>query len=249
MKTKLKEFKNYLLKLIYPNHIKCIFCGDELNQNSYNDICENCLKIIPYIHKSCEKCGNPIREDDVGVCESCKIVNYDFKKAQAVFEYKNLIVKAVHKFKYSDGKYLAKPFANLMATFYATENLFVDGVVFVPMYIKKEKERGYNQAKVLAQEFCKITKLKFLDVLDKINNNKVQASLNFSERRKNVKDIFKVKPNSKDLIKNKTLLVIDDIFTTGATVNEICKTLTESGAGDCYVLTLAHTNFKDIKNN
>ena len=248
MKTKLNKLKNYLLKLIYPNHIKCIFCGDELNQNSYNDICEVCLKELPYITTCCGKCGNPIHEDDTGVCESCKITNYDFIWARAVFEYKDKVLTSVHKFKYSGGKYLFSPFAKLMATKYATENLFADVVTFVPMYKTKEKKRGYNQAKLLAEEFCKLTKLECVDIIEKVVDNSAQASLNFKERRENVKDIFKVNPELKHKIKGKSVLLIDDIFTTGATANEICKMLINAGADKCYVLTLAHTNFKDIKN-
>lgn len=247
MKDKFKKFKNYILKLIYPNHIKCIFCGDELNQNSYNDICERCLKDLPFITNCCAKCGNPIHKEDTGVCGSCKITNYDFENARAVFEYKDKVMLSAHKFKYSDGKYLFEPFAKLLAAKYATENLFADVVVYVPMFKTKEKKRGYNQAKLLAYEFSKITNIECVDIVEKVVDNVAQASLNFKQRRENVKDIFKIKNELKHKIKGKVVLLIDDIFTTGATASEICKLLTSAGASKCYVLTLAHTNFKDVE--
>lgn len=241
MKNKLKKFKDYLIKLIYPNHIKCIFCGDELSQRSYNDVCENCFETLPFIENFCERCGDVIPKDSFGVCSRCKINNFNFVYARSVFEYKNEVLNAVHGFKYSGKKYLFKPFARFMAEYYARQNLFVDFVTSVPMFELKEKERGYNQATLLAEEFSRLTNVPFVDCCAKVVDNVSQASLDFKDRQENVVDTFAFKPEFRKVVKGKTILLIDDIFTTGATSNEVCKVLLEGGAKACYVLTLAHT--------
>lgn len=251
MKNFFKKFGHYIKKLIYPNGIKCIFCGDELNQNEYNSTCENCLKTLPFIKRCCEKCGNPITDNNTGVCSVCKTTNYDFEKAISVFEYKNEVLQTIHKFKYHNGKYLYKPLTKFMLDYFATQNLFADCVTFVPMFNKKEKLRGYNQAKLLAEEFSRHTNIPLFDFCEKVVNNTSQTELDFKARRENVKDTFKFKTELKKEIKNKTVLIIDDIFTTGATTNEICKVLLDKGAKQCYVFTLAHTPFvkEDEENN
>lgn len=241
MKINWGKVKNYILKLIYPNHIKCIFCGDELNQNSKNDTCEKCLKILPFISNACDRCGEPIRVQDKGVCLNCKNKNYNFVKAMSVFAYTDKVLQAIHGFKYSGKKYLFKPFAKYLLEFFASKDIKVDFVVDVPMFETREKERGYNHAKLLAEEFCKLTNLPYVDCCVKIVENSSQTNLSFSERAENIKDSFAVKKEFIKSIKGKTALIIDDVFTTGATVNEVCKVLLKSGVKECYVLTLAHT--------
>lgn len=241
MKNIFTKIGFYIRKLIYPNGIKCIFCGDELNQNEYNSSCENCVKTLPYVERCCERCGNPISENNTGVCFGCKANNYNFIMARSVFEYKNEILKTIHKFKYSNGKYLYKPLAKYLLDYYATQNFNVDCVTFIPMFKKKEKLRGYNQAQLLADEFASKLNLPCVGFCEKIVDNTSQTELDFKSRRDNVKDTFKFKAEFKSEVKDKVVLVIDDIFTTGATTNEICKVLLNAGAKECYVLTLAHT--------
>lgn len=245
MKNVLKKLNHYFRKLIYPNGIKCIFCGDELNQNEYNSTCENCLKNLPFVDRWCEKCGNPISENNTAICSICRTTNYNFVMARSVFIYKDEVLKTIHKFKYHSGKYLYKPLTKFMLDYYATQNLFVDCVTFVPMFKKKQKLRGYNQAKLLADEFGKHANLKVYDFCEKIVDNTSQTELDFKARRENVKDTFKFRSELKSEVKDKVVLVIDDIFTTGATTNEICKVLIDAGAKECFVFTLAHTMLEE----
>lgn len=251
MKKNLIEFKNRLLKFIYPNGMKCIFCGDELNQNEYNSTCEDCLKTLPFIKNSCARCGNPMYDNLDNVCFSCKTNNYHFVKAFSVFEYKNEVLQTIHRFKYHSGKYLYKPLAKFMLDFYATQNINVDYITYVPMFKKKEKLRGYNQAKLLAEEFSNNIKIPCVCFCDKIVDKSSQTDLDFKSRHENVKDTFKFNSNFRKEIKNKRILIIDDIFTTGSTTDEICKVLIEHGASECYVFTIAHTplRIEDVETN
>lgn len=245
----LKRFNKYLLKLVYPNGIKCIFCGDELDNNSYNFCCANCLKTLPFIKACCIRCGNPMNENSDAVCFSCKTNNYNFVNAFSVFEYRDEILNVIHKFKYNSGKYLYKPLSKFMLDYYVTKNLKVDCVTYIPMFNKKEKSRGYNQAKLLAEEFAKSVKLPVYSFCKKIKDNTSQTSLDFKLRYKNVMDSFQFDKSLKNEIKGKKVLIIDDIFTTGATANELCKVLIKHGASECYVFTLAHTPLKNKELN
>ena len=115
----------------------------------------------------------------------------------------------------------------------------VEGNEIIVTRPNDEKE---NRARIT--EFFEALHAKYGDKIEIIT-----ATLDefFTYLRENVKDIFKIKNEFKHKIKGKTVLLIDDIFTTGATASEICKLLTGAGASRCYVLTLAHTNFKDIE--
>lgn len=248
MKQKIKKFANKILDLIYPKNIKCMFCAEELNQNSYNCTCEVCLKSLPYIMRACEHCGTELNEEETGVCFRCKTANYNFVQAKSVFSYKDLPLNVIHNFKYNKKKYLTEYIVKYLLDAYGTWNLFADFVTFVPMFPQKEKERGFNQAKLMAERFADGAKLSFLDCCEKIKDASSQTNLDAKQRAQNVKDCFKVKSEHKKFIKNKIILIIDDIVTTGATTSELSRVLIEAGAKACYVLSFAHTQLLPINN-
>ena len=225
--------------MIFPNNIKCIFCGDELNKDSLYSCCDNCNDNLPFISFSCSRCGLPITEEDSGGCPDCKINNYNFVSSKSVFIYEKEIVKIIYSFKYSGKKYLAKSLARFLVDLYSVSNLSVDYVTSVPMFYKKEKQRGYNQSKLLADEFSKITNIKFLPLCSKVKDIPSQTSLSYKDRKENVKGCFDFNKEYNKDIKNKNILIIDDLLTTGSTASELSKVLLEAGAKECYVLTLA----------
>lgn len=238
----MKRFLEFLSNLVFPNDIKCIFCDAELNQKTPPQTCLNCLKTLPYKKEEelCQKCGDKI-EGWGKVCLTCKNNIRHFEKAISPFYYDFPINSAIRKIKYGNAKYLFYPLASFMAAEYYKHNFVVDGVLFVPMTSQSEKARGYNQAKLLAKEFCDITGLKlFDDAVQKIKSSSKQVGLDLATRRKNVEKTFKV---NKKLVKGKSFLLVDDVLTSGATANEIARVLTGAGANKVYVLTLARTHF------
>lgn len=241
-KDKIKSFGKYLKGIIFPRNVKCIFCGDELIGTEMNLTCEDCMKSLPYISNPCPRCGGELTSENSGVCIDCKINNYHFKNAFAVFNYQDSVLNAIHKLKYNGKKYLAKPLAMFMAQAIATKNLLPDIVTSVPLHTQKYKQRKYNQAELLAKEICSLTGADYIDLCEKVVNTPSQTSLSFTERKANVKDSFKLYKQHIPKIKGKTILIVDDVFTTGATTSELSKTLLLKGAKDCYVLTLAHVN-------
>ena len=127
---------------------------------------------------------------------------------------------------------------------YATWNVFADIITCVPMFELKETERGFNQSKIIAKKFAEFVKVPFVELCAKVVDTPSQTSLNTKERIENVKDSFNFKSEYKKLIKNKTILIIDDVVTTGATTSELSKVLIEHGAKECYVLSFAHTKLQ-----
>lgn len=247
MAKKRENFKEWLLDIVYPRHIKCIFCGEELNENADKDTCEDCAEHLPYNLNPCPKCGNPMGKEEVGVCFECKTKNYEFDQAISSFDYSGKVVKAVHDFKFEGNKPLYEPLAEYMCETLAGYEIKPDIVTFVPMQKKKQKQRGYNQAELLARFIANKFGYPCAEIVEKVKDNQNQASLNFADRQANIVDAFAVKKEFIPLLKGLTVLLVDDVFTTGATSNEISKVLKQAGADKVFVLTLAHTKMeKDL---
>lgn len=207
-----------ILNLIYPN--VCGFCGDINNEN----ICTECSKKIEkYKILGIEKSTSKYIE------QQCFI-----------YKYEGEIRESILKFKFQEEAYLYKTFVKIIL-----DNLEVckyikkfDIIIPVPIHRKRRLERGYNQSELIANEISKQLIINIeKSILIKIRNNPKQSTLKLEERKSNVKNVYEVKQNQK--IKDKKILLIDDIFTTGNTVNECAKKLKEAGANKVSVLTIA----------
>ena len=243
--SKFQRFKTKLLDFFFPRHIKCIFCGEELQNSSLFDCCDKCKTSLPFITTSCARCGGSIGQNNSGVCIDCKRTNYSFDYARAVFDYEGALLGAIHKFKFRGQKFLAEPLGNFLCEKLATTEFNPDIITYVPMHIKREKERGYNQAKLIAEFVADVYALPCLNLVNKIKETPSQTTLNYAERRTNLVDCFEFNSKFKKEIKGKSILILDDIFTTGSTTSEIAKILKMHGAKEVNVLTIAHTKLKD----
>jgi ComF family protein len=208
-----------ILELIYPNI--CGFCG-EINKNS---ICENCLK--------------KIQKYDIS---NIKKTNSKFYSKQAyIFTYKNDIREIILKYKFDEKAYLYKTFAKIILNNKKICRYIesYDIIVPVPIHKKRLIERGYNQSKLISKEISRrIKSICFNDnILKKTKNNVPQSTLKKNERSLNVQNVYTVE--NIDIISNKKILLFDDIFTTGNTVNECAKILIKKGAKEVGVLTIA----------
>ncbi|MFQ6752122.1 MAG: ComF family protein [Clostridia bacterium] len=249
MKNRLHKFGKYILDTLFPSDIKCMFCHEELNQDEHNNTCIRCQKILPYINRFCPRCGAPISENNTGVCVNCKINNYDFVSARSVFVYDDKIMQIIRSIKYDSKKHYIPPLAKYLAELYATMNISPDYVTCVPLHTNREKARGFNQSKLLAKNFSDLTFLPFIDMTDKVVDNVSQTTLGYTDRVENVRDVYKLKPEMKKIIKNKKILIIDDLLTTGSTASELSRILMNGGATACYVLTIAHGDTEKLDKN
>lgn len=234
-----KKLRNFLTITLFVKDIKCLFCGRELDKSSRYCVCDDCFNKLQFINgKICKKCGEPI-ESLAEYCLRCKNhVDRGFDKARAQFLYSDEIAKAVRDLKYHNKKYLAEYLSNFLYDLYMKENFAADVIIPAPMSEKSLKSRGFNQCELLCGSFSEHGLTVNANCIIKFKETQNQVQLNYADRQKNLIGAFKVV--DKSAVKNKNIVLIDDIFTTGATATEICETLKKSGAKRVDVLTLCH---------
>lgn len=187
-------------------------------------LCEKCLKAMSVIKgKTCCKCGDELFAD-VMICDRCKDFNFCFDKNVSFSKYDDISANIVKRFKYSSKKYYAKYIAELMAQ---NTKIFeeVDCLTFVPIGAKRRRERGFNQAEEIAKELSKIVDKEVVEFLGKVGSEKHQAGLSQKERMENLKGSIVLIDENKSKLKGKKVLIIDDVFTTGATLSECASVL------------------------
>ncbi len=230
----------YCLNLLFPR--KCIICDSYQTQR---DVCSDCWGKITFITKPyCSLCANPFsyEEDDQAICGHCVIKTPKYDKAISILKYDEHSKKLIHKFKYQDQLHVLNYLVDLMTNMSSDIINNVDYIVPVAMHKYKLLKRGYNQAALLAMRIAKNKKITYLpQLLTKENNTSAQAGLKREHRLKNIKNSFSLNPKFKNLIKNKNILLIDDVITTGATIDECCKLLRTAHPEKIFVLTLAKT--------
>ncbi|SDU22248.1 ComF family protein [Desulfobacula phenolica] len=245
-------------QLLYP--LKCLKCGayidsDELDPYSMETcFCDQCMAagFYPMETPFCIKCGVkfPWIFDENCLCQDCLKNPLMLEQVRAVAEYKGIIKDAVPLFKYHSKLAVSKVFEHLMFQAFLRyyESAGVDLIMPVPLHKKKLKQRGFNQAFFLIRNFVKQYRQNF-DCLPswKIDTNSLvrfkqtpsQTELDMEQRKINLKNAFKVVAPA--TIDKKHILLIDDVFTTGATCNEAAKELLNHGAGKVTALVLART--------
>lgn len=217
---------------------RCKYCSSVIDVR--DDVCENCENGLSRITgEICLKCGC---EKDICNCKNNRFVYY--RSAVAPFYYEGVIKEAIRQFKFLDKPWLAKSLAEDMALCFDTlyAGFDFDFCTFVPMHKKSKNQRGYNQSELLAKEFCKIENLPCEDILVKTVCTETQHQLNLSERTGNIFGAIDVKDGVNAV--GKRILLIDDIKTTGATLNECTKALLIAGAEEVMCLTVAITKKK-----
>ena len=233
---KLFNFLENISEMVFPSNFKCLGCDRDILNGM--DFCDKCEKNLPYNNKNiCEVCGAKI--DGVGKCVICGSKK-SYEIARAPFLYEGIIKKLIYDFKYNNAKYLFKPLSKYMINCYLQNNMRADLIVPIPLYFKRFKQRGYNQSELLGVEIGKALNIPVLNALSRIKDTSTQTNLNFEERKENIKRAFKLVDKS---VKGKNILLIDDVYTSGATIKEACSVLNSASVNKIYVLTLAHTDF------
>lgn len=228
------RFKEILRDVLYPGGIKCIVCDAELGADNRYGLCETCR--LPYNETYCSICGRQVPAQNI-VCDECKDETYAFTAARASFIYCDAAATLVHKLKYRDARYLAPVMAEFMVdTFYETD-WQVDAVTFVPLHIKRRRERGYNQSELLAQEVAARIGRECKPLLKKTVHTSHMVGLNKAQRKERIHGSFVLAEEAN--CTDKSVLLIDDVLTTGATANECARVLKEAKCGVVYVLTFA----------
>ena len=234
----IRDILSYILDLAYPR--KCLLCREILPFYHKDFLCEDCRREIPFLEQPvCQKCGMKVAQGDT-LCYRCQKESFAFERNISPFDYR-CVREAIKHFKFRCFKGDAGPLAQLMVEYierYSVDFSHIDAVIPVPLHPKKRKIRGFNQTELLARELCRLTGLHYGgDVLERVKNTVPQSQLNHGQRSKNIQSAFAVASDAQ--VEGLRFLMIDDIFTTGSTLNECAKTLYRSGAKEVYTFTLS----------
>lgn len=225
------------VKLFFPN--RCEFCGDVIEFNK--TVCKDCENLPKIASPICENCGKSKNECD------CKNRKNEYKMIVAPYYYRDKVVKAVHRYKESEMRFLSERFgrdiSNCVKNHYS--DISFDVVTFVPMRKWDIRKRGYNQSEILAKIVSNNIDVELMNLLVKTHRTKPQKRSTARERKVNVFGAFDV--SDKEYVNGKTILLIDDIKTTGSTLNECAKMLKIYGAKEVYCAALAVVNNKNNK--
>ncbi len=214
---------------------KCCVCGKEIFDQGY--ICPECEDKLPYLNGVvCNHCGRKVIAYEE-YCTTCKGILVSTDKVRSVFNYEKPISGMIKRAKYDDARYLLEMFAQKMTFVYYKNFMVADCCCYIPMTQTALKNRGYNQSQILAQKFAELVKIPVVECVVKKRETQRQATLTRAERLKNLSDVFKIV--NKGRIKGKTVLIIDDVTTTGATAEAVAKKLKKAGALRVYLLTIA----------
>ncbi|MFC1594546.1 ComF family protein [Candidatus Omnitrophota bacterium] len=239
----LKTHLRAALDILYPKN--CLLCKHPLPEDSRTDLL--CCACWPESGKNvppfCLRCGGHLKRHEIQneVCSSCCKKQFAFNRSWSAFRYDGTIKELIHLFKYKNKTALRFIFGKLLADFineYHIPMSSFDIVIPVPLHPTRLREREYNQTDMLARELTRYFPLRLsTGNLMRIRQTQPQSSLEAKRKWDNVRGAFKLK-NPK-IFKDNSILIIDDLFTTGATVSEIADVLATSGAEKSSVLTLA----------
>lgn len=226
---------------LYPPDITCDICGEELTAQTRYRLCARCTELLPRVGEHiCLVCGTPI-VDESDYCIRCQYEESAFAKNRSPLVYDGNARELIHMFKFGGKKYIAQTLGAMMADEFVLRNMSADIATFVPMTHSEEKNRGYNQSELLAREVADRLKLPLLPALVKTKDTASQKKLTGKERAQNLKNAFTCTFNQ---IKGRKILLIDDVFTTGATANACAEALLKADAREVSVLTAAVTKRK-----
>ena len=227
------------IEIIYPS--TCPICSQVLDKkfNKKNYICEQCSKKLSYIESPrCLKCGKPVDNAETEFCYDCSRVKHIYSQGVGVWAYTNEIKNSIYQFKYHNkreyGEFYGYEVKNRYESIIKSWN--ADVLIPVPLHKSKLRKRGYNQAEIIAKSIGT-----FLDIpvdsqlLNRKKKTLAQKELNDKERLKNLENAFII---GEKVVKYKNVIIVDDIYTTGTTIDACSKILIDAGVAKVYYISL-----------
>ena len=224
-------------QLLYPP--RCLLCGFEGCDGK--DLCEYCYQSLPYNHSACVVCALPLPADssEGAVCGRCQKKPPYYDQALSVFSYQQPIIWLIQQLKFNERLTHAQLLGQLLADSSCIKRIAIDeGICLlpVPLYKKRLRQRGFNQSIEAARTLAKNTGWSMaLHSVQRVCETAAQTGLDAKERRKNIRGAFEVIGP----LPQKHVLIVDDVITTGSTVNELSRVLKKSGVERITVLSLA----------
>jgi ComF family protein len=228
--SSLKPYVSALVDLIYPQ--RCVGC----ERRASDLLCRACFEALPEIGRPvCGRCGMSTAFETF-VCEECKGVDFGFESARAPLKYEGVGKEIVHALKYRGYTRAVERLAAPLMVGALDRGHRFDAVVPVPLHRSRLRRRGFNQAELLARGVAQKINAPVSDTLQVVRKTRDQVELSAAERRENVAGAFSSRGRAGGRI-----LLIDDVFTTGATMSSCAETLLRAGATEVHALSLCRT--------
>ena len=226
-----------LTDILYPR--RCPVC-DAIIPVKEEKICPACRnKLIVIREPICKKCGKILENEEEEYCSDCRKRNLYYNEGRAVFLYDDNMRRSIYQFKYNNKREYAGFYANEILKVLAKDikRWRGEALIPIPIHKKKRKARGFNQAEVLAGELAGDLQISVRnDIIIREKNTSAQKLLTLQERQNNLKNAFKIVNND---VKLNSIILIDDIYTTGCTINEAAKLLKKTGISNIYFICIA----------
>lgn len=224
-----------ILDLLFP--ARCVVCDDIVGERG-EGVCRKCREKILYIKEpGCLKCGRQLKRKEQEYCEDCRKIPHIYRQGTALYDYGSM-ADSIFRFKYGGRMEYARFYGREL---YEKRKQWLasrrpDALIPVPIHSSRKRMRGYNQAELIARElsgYCKIPVE--TSCVRRVKKTRPLKNLSHSERQNNLKRAFKITAND---VKLNTVVIIDDIYTTGATIDAMAQALKESGVREVYFMAL-----------
>lgn len=231
-----KKLLREMAEIFYPPH--CPVCDEIMRPGEM--LCESCRQKVHTVSEPvCKRCGKPLQNERLEYCTDCTKRSHAFRQGKAVFVYRGGIRESMYRFKYGNRREYAAFYAKEAAKLYKDwiRKNKIEVIVPIPMYLWKKRRRGYNQAEVFASALGRELGLPVeKNLIRRVRNTVPQKKLNDKERIRNLKNAFQLVP---DIVKYNQILLIDDIYTTGSTMDAVAGTLLCGGAKNIYFICIS----------
>lgn len=225
-----------ILGLLYPP--RCPVCDQVIWPKQR--ICHACRKKIhAVLEPACMKCGKPLSDSRKEFCYDCRQKKHFFEQGKALWVYDQEIKRSIYRFKYQNRREYGRTYASEMAEQFGCwiRSRKIQAIIPVPLHKNRQRQRGYNQAEILALELGRILGLPvYNDILIRIKDTKPQKILNDAERKNNLKKAFKT---TEDIVQLQCVLVVDDIYTTGSTLDAAACVLAKAGVKEINICCIS----------
>lgn len=227
-------------EILFPQNICCIFCNIPISRNNRYSVCKTCFEKIEFIEEICIHCGR--NGDHSSLCTYCHGDHYYFDKIYSVIKYNDFIHGKIYGYKYGHKNFLAKYFSEITNEFINENQIKYDFVTGVPISQKRMKSRGFNQTYIIAEKLDESEK--YVELFKRNKHTAFLSKLSDPQRKNEIKGAFEINQDAMDKVLEKfysdadnqekgtklRILIFDDIFTTGTTLNELASILKKSVA-------------------
>ena len=227
---------------VFPSNIYCACCGKLIDATRPYALCDSCIRKLHWNNgRTCGKCGKALPETYRGaLCYSCMEQKHSFRRGYSCLTYGLYERELILDYKYNGKGYLGKKFGEILFDKIRWENPEIDVIIPVPIHKKREQKRGYNQTELMAKRLADLwEKPMDPELLQRTRQTSLLRSLSPVERESALRGAFAVTERGALELPGKTVLLVDDIYTTGATIEECGRILLECGAAAVDFLTLA----------